>query len=355
MNALAREIRAEIMERGPMPFAEFMRRALYHHEHGYYSRPGRSIGRRGDFFTSVSVGKFFGELLAFQFARWIENPPESKSGFQIVEAGAHDGQLARDILESLREREPALMATLEYWIVEPMAPRRASQQKTLAPFSNVRWFESLAELKQRVHGVIFANELLDAMPVHPFAWNAHSHRFEELGVGVLGHELTWTRLSEASTNAPCLPEALLDLLPSGYVFELCPAAGQWWHEAASALASGRLMTIDYGGVLEELLLPARTSGTLRAYSGHSISREVLENPGEQDITAHTNFSALIEAGQQADLETKIFTSQGQFLTTIARELWTRTGSWPQHQVRQFQTLTHPEHLGRPFRVLVQAR
>src|SRR5947208_12960265 len=119
MNRLAQQIHDEIRRNGPVPFAEFMRRALYDPTHGYYSRAQKQIGRRGDFFTSVSVGSFFGELLAFQFARWIEALPKLQTGFQIMEAGAHDGQLAFDILEAMAAHEPALFKSLEYWLVEP--------------------------------------------------------------------------------------------------------------------------------------------------------------------------------------------------------------------------------------------
>jgi len=355
MNVLAQQIREEIRRDGAMPFAEFMRRALCDPAHGYYSRAHGQIGKRGDFFTSVSVGPFFGELLVFQFARWIEALPQSQSGFQIVEAGAHDGQLARDVLEAMAQHEPVLLKSIEYSIIEPSTARRIAQQTGLARFSNVRWFKNFSEISNRVHGVIFSNELLDAMPVHPFAWSAKQRRWEELGVTISNESFVWTRLPHATITPPELPDALLDVLPDGYVVELSPDVIQWWRDAATALVHGKLMTIDYGGTLEEMLSPGRTSGTLRAYAQHRVSNDVLANPGEQDITAHVNFFEIQRVGEAAGLKTNAFTTQSQFLTEIARELWTQRRSWPQNQVRQFQTLTHPEHLGRPFRVLIQSR
>jgi SAM-dependent MidA family methyltransferase len=355
MNALAQELREEIQRRGPMPFGEFMQRALYDEAHGYYSRLDDRIGKRGDFFTSVSVGPFFGELLAFQFAHWREAFSKEDAPFQIVEAGAHDAQLAHDIIEAVRRHDPALLATLEYWIVEPSAARRAAQARRLVPFANVRWIPKFADMARSVHGVIFSNELLDALPIHRFVWSAQRRVWQELGVSVLDEQFTWTRLPQPSIAPPALPDALLDVLPDGYVVENSPAAAQWWREAASALGRGKLMTIDYGGLFEELLSPGRTSGTLRAYSQHRVSNDVLAQPGEQDMTAHVNFTELAQAGEAAGLKTETFTTQSQFLMSIARELWTRTGLWPRDQVKQFQTLTHPEHLGRPFRVLVQSR
>ena len=206
-----------------------------------------------------------------------------------------------------------------------------------------------------MRGVIFSNELLDALPVHPFAWNAAAHHWEEMAVTFRGNQFVWTRLTQPNPSHPQLPAALLDVLPDGYVVELCPAATSWWREAVAALVSGKLMTIDYGGVLEELLSPARHTGTLRAYSGHRVGADVLANPGEQDITAHVNFTEIINAGEAAGLKTEQFTAQSQFLTEIALELWKGNDSLPPQKVRQFQTLTHPEHLGRPFKVLVQSR
>ncbi|HTD67216.1 MAG TPA: SAM-dependent methyltransferase [Candidatus Limnocylindria bacterium] len=355
MNPLSQQLREQIQRHGPLPFAEFMAQALYHPTRGYYHRTLEQIGKRGDFFTSVSVGSFFGELLAFQFARWTEAGPVPGALFQIVEAGAHDGQLARDILDAIEDQEPTMFASLEYWIIEPSATRQAAQQSTLARFHNVRWWESLTEIKERVHGVIFSNELLDAMPVHPFAWNAAQRRWEEMGVTWNGDAFAWTRLERPTVPSPTFPDALLDVLPNDYIVEVSSAAQQWWRDATAALVQGRLLAIDYGGSLEELLSPSRTSGTLRAYSQHQVSSDVLADPGGQDITAHVNFFEIQRAGEMAGLKTDAFTTQEQFLTEIARGLWTRRGSWPQNQVRQFQTLTHLEHLGRVFRVLIQSR
>jgi len=361
MNALARQLRDEIQGAGPISFAEFMQRALYDPAHGYYNCADPQIGKRGDFFTSVSVGSFFGELLAFQFARWIEallrkgENFQWDRAFQCVEAGAHDGKLAFDILQTLEDSEPTLFASLQYWIVEPSPVHRLVQQRTLARFANVRWFESPAEIDGRISGVFFSNELLDAMPVHVFRWNASASSWNEMGVGLSDDQFVWVGLSKPALAAPILPNELLAVLPDGYTVELSPAASRWWGEAACAVAHGKLMTIDYGGAFEELLLPGQTSGTLRAYLRHRLGQDILANPGEQDITAHVNFTELQRVGAVVGLKTETFTTQSQFLTTIARELWARTGAWPQKKVRQFQTLTHPEHLGRPFRVLVQSR
>jgi len=147
---------------------------------------------------------------------------------------------------------------------------------------------------------------------------------------------------------------LLAVLPDGFVIDLSSSAADWWRCAALALNRGRLVTIDYGYTAEEFLRPDRREGTLRAYSMHHVSSDVLANPGERDITAHVNFSQLRMTGERAGLSSEEILSQAQFLTRIAECEWQQRPPSPA-EIRQFQSLTHPEHLGRAFRVLVQSR
>ncbi len=351
-----------------------MELALYCPDCGYYEKENDTVGRCGDFYTSVSVGPLFGELLAFQFAEWLEQSEvqslksrvEGQPGqVHIVEAGAHDGRLARDILRWLRLRRPALFGRVEYLIIEPSARRQAWQRKTLGEFAaSVRWFERLPDLGNQqtppVRGVIFSNELLDALPVHRLGWDAKQRHWFEWGVAANEKEFVWVRMpitSHASRFTPPVPPELLAALPDGFTTEVCPGADVWWREAGSVLKAGRLLTIDYGVCADELFQPERTTGTLRAYHRHHVTDDLLAHPGEQDLTAHVNFSAIQTAGETAGLKTDGFVTQAQFLTNIAQRVWQEGsgfGPWTNEHTRQFQTLTHPEHLGRAFRVLVQA-
>jgi SAM-dependent MidA family methyltransferase len=147
------------------------------------------------------------------------------------------------------------------------------------------------------------------------------------------------------------------VLPDNYTIEISPAAENWWHEAAEIFTRGKLLAIDYGFTTEEQFSPARANGTLRAYFRHQVSDDLLAQPGEQDLTAHVNFSAIQKAGEEAGLKTEMFCTQPQFLTRILQKAVAQKtfASLDAKQIRQFQTLTHPEHLGRAFRVLVQAR
>src|SRR6267154_3525270 len=133
MSEIDEIVRDQVKRRGVIPFAEFMRLALYCPELGYYERTEGGIGRQGDFFTSVTTGNLFGELLAFQFARWLEEL--SGGPFQLVEAGAHDGQLAGDVLHWLSHERPSLIESIQYWIIEPSARRQAWQKQRLENFA----------------------------------------------------------------------------------------------------------------------------------------------------------------------------------------------------------------------------
>jgi SAM-dependent MidA family methyltransferase len=147
------------------------------------------------------------------------------------------------------------------------------------------------------------------------------------------------------------------VLPDLYTVETSPAAESWWRSAAAVLTHGKLVAIDYGFTDAEVFSPARTRGTLRAYHGHRVSDDLLAHPGEQDLTAHVNFSAIQRAGEAAGLKTETFCTQPQFLTRILEQAYDQKtlDQWDAKQTRQFHTLTHPEHLGRAFKVLVQFR
>jgi SAM-dependent MidA family methyltransferase len=357
MSTLPEIIRAEIAARGALPFARFMELALYCPELGYYERQKKTVGRHGDFITSVSVGKLFGQLLAFQFASWLGELKNATEPLRIVEAGAHDGQLAHDILSWLQIHRPEFFSEIEYVILEPSRRRQNWQQETLKRFApRVRWFSDLKDPElQGSNGIIFSNELLDAFPVHRYGWDAKNKKWFEWGVVIDGENFAFAKIPDAPFGIQ--NPGLEAVLPDNYTIEISPAAEKWWHKAAGILARGKLMAIDYGFTETDRFSPARTQGTLRAYFRQHVSGDLLANAGEQDLTAHVDFSAIQKVGEQAGLATEFFRTQPQFLTRILEKIEREKsfGEWNAGRVRQFQTLTHPDHLGRAFRVLVQAR
>ena len=337
-----------------------MELALYCPEYGYYEQESVTVGRRGDFYTSVSVGSLFGELLAFQFAEWLENLHGDK--LQLVEAGAHDGRLGLDILRWLRKFRPKLFERLDYCILDPSLRRRAWQKTTLAEFgTKVFWLEMESlSATTGIRGVIFANELLDAMPVHRLGWDSKNREWFEWGVTMNTNRFEWKKMgrSVGAKKLESLPSELLDVLPDGFTTEICPDADDWWSCAARALKGGRLLTLDYGSHDETGLSPSHPNGTLRAFRRHRVCDDLLADAGEQDITANVDFHAIQHVGEAAGLKTEVFASQSQFLTGIAGRMECcseGSGQWTQQKTRELHTLIHPEHLGRAFRVLVQRR
>jgi len=368
MSDIRAIIGEELARRRAISFERFMELTLYCPNFGYYERLHESPGRRGDYFTSVSVGSLFGELLAGKFAEWADKNAQcgARSGqWQILEAGAHDGKLASDILRWLRVQRQDVFDTLEYWILEPSAPRRSSQEKTLRDFAGkVTWFNSWDALPEAgVRGIIFSNELLDAMPVRRLGWDAGRKKWFEWGVSLKGDDFVWTKMAEDSgleehVSSWHLPAELLQVLPDGFTTEIGGAAVNWWRRVARSLKEGHLLALDYGLAQEDFFTPERKEGTLRAYYRHHLNTDLLAHAGEQDITAQVNFTAIREAGEAEGLKTESFVSQGQFLTEIVQGMCQKNpayAEWISERARAFQTLTHPEHLGRAFRVLLQRR
>ena len=355
----------EISKLGPIPFSRFMELALYCPEYGFYEAEADTVGRGGDFYTSVSVGSLFGELLAFDFAAKLTTlaAQNLEGPIQLIEAGAHDGKLARDILAWIKLLRPQLYERLEYVILEPSNRRQKWQQSTLAEFTGkVRWLADFSPAQ--FTGVFVANELLDAMPVRRLGWDATAGHWFEWGVDATGESFVWARLSLSANDAAEIagqlscPVELLSVLPDGFSTEIGPAATAWWMRAAKSLNHGLLVTLDYGLTAPEFFQPQRKEGTLRSYHRHQLMPDVLAQPGEQDITAHVNFDAIRTAGELAGMCTEFLGTQNQFLTRVAGEAWKPDGGfgeWQTNQTRQFQTLTHPDFLGRSFRVIVQSR
>src|SRR5947208_10336720 len=170
MSKLREIIRREIEDCGAIAFARFIELSLYCPEFGYYERLANTPGKGGDFYTSVSVGSLFGELLAFQFAEWVEKTGLDR--FQLLEAGSADGRLAADILNWFKSRQPHLLERMEYWILEPSLARSEWQKKNLEPLAApVRWFDSWDKLRWGgVAGAFFSNKCLIPCRPHEFGW-----------------------------------------------------------------------------------------------------------------------------------------------------------------------------------------
>jgi SAM-dependent MidA family methyltransferase len=315
--ALIEIIRGKIQNHGPQPFAWFMEQALYHPEYGYYSTDRAKIGRRGDYFTNVSVGPLFGQLLALQFDE-IRPRLQQSVHFTIVEQGAHHGEFARDVLHFFSQKAADGCGGLQYRIVEPFAKLQDRQSETLRDFRGcVDWRKSLDQLEPFT-GIHFSNELLDAFPI-----NLRNKRVAIRGDGFV--------LDESPGELQQTNQSQLD----------------WMAQIACKLQRGVVLIIDYGFARSEF----REIAQVR--SGHRQLESPFEQIGEADITAHINWTDIAAAGERNGLEVIGFTDQHHFLTGIISANSDAVSI--DKSARALQTLLHPEMLGRSFQVLALAK
>jgi SAM-dependent MidA family methyltransferase len=308
-------------------FAEFMDWALYHPELGYYATRALKIGSQGDFFTSPHLGVDFGELLAEQLVQ-IWELLEFPNPFTLVEMGAGQGLLAADILHHLQHCYPACLECVEYIIVERAKPLIAEQQRRLKTLAIeavcLRWC-SLEEIpSSSVTGCFFSNELVDALPVHQVV--VEGKQLQEVYVTVTadGHGGVPFCEAIAELSTPRLAEYFdlvgIDLLGSGYPdryrSEVNLAALDWISTVADRLQRGYVLTIDYGYPANRYYSPARAQGTLQCYYQHAHHSDPYTHVGQQDITAHVDFTALERQGDRCGLHTVGLTQQGLFLMAL---------------------------------------
>ena len=345
---LEAELRARIAQAGPIGFDEFMAAALYDPRHGYYASGKSRTGKGGDFFTSVSVGPVFGKLLAAQFLEMrahLGNP----ENFTLVEQGANDGQLLADILAAWNGPLPRVI------VVEPIEALRAMQRKTLAPWSTcVSHVVQESDLPE-FEGVFFANELLDAFPVKIFV--RQDGCWFERRVGTEGGRFVFV---ETPANEPPVfaPHIAKDI--PRFVSEVCPTLEPWINTIAGKLRRGWMLLIDYGHPAAVRYHPARASGTLAAYRHHQRQDDPLADPGEQDLTAHVEFTAVASAAEAAGLHLAGFTDQHHALTALAARAFPpmaeeKLSPEAAREMRALRQLLHPESMGTSFKFLALAK
>lgn len=319
--------------------------ALYHSEFGYYARAAQRSGRAGDFFTSVDVGAMFGDLLEIQVAEMAEIlaamtaeaaghaekttdvPAHSAVNlFDLVEAGAGNGRLSSDILRAARRRHPDLFRRTKLHLVEAGAAARGAQPATLGE-AGERLGSSDARLPPSFDGVLIANELLDAFPVHQVVMRPGGLRevYVDLpadsGHGSAPHPPLVTR--EGPLSTPALAEYLrrLDItLEPGWRVEINLRAVDWIRQAAQRLRRGFIILIDYGHEAPDLYGVAHAGGTLATFARHTMAGAEsapaapwLMTPGAQDITAHVDFTTVRDTAEAEGLATLGFLDQTYFL------------------------------------------
>ncbi len=326
MTRLEERIRGEIHRVGPVSFERFMDLALYHPGQGYYMRGEDPFGKAGDFFTNSQVQPAFGRLIAQQIERWrreMGSPPD----FTVVELGAGRGETLAEVRKALPD-------------VECLAVERG-----------------MGELPSRFRGVVYSNEFFDALPVRVVVKRGESLR--ELLVGLDDERLCWV---DAETLDPILERYIQRYapeLPDGQRIEVNLEALRELENIASVLEQGYLLTIDYGYRAEEIAIGRRfPQGSLMAYKKHQSQEDVFAEPGQCDITAHVNFTALEERGRDLGLEPLSLRTQAQFLVDLGEDDdFAAVLAAPEAEARQLrmQLKSLLFGMGETFHVLVQRK
>ncbi len=350
-----------IQAKGPLTFAEFLRECLYHPQHGYYTSRVPKTGRR-DYFTSPEAGPQFSQLLGWQFREMWEKLGRPER-FDLVECGAGNGRLAKDILAWVEREGGEFASALRYTLVETSDLQREQAQENLQSFVGASRF--LADLPaERFSGCLFSNELLDALPMHRVVQREQGLREILVGTRSAGKGLELAEV-EGELSAPEISQYLEKYgvqLQEGQVAEIGLAALDWLQRAAAVLKKGFLLTVDYGHRARELYGPAHLRGTLLAYRDHRTNEDWLGWPGLQDLTSHVNFTALEEQGKELGLEPLALVTQTQFLLSLGRSsgyLQSLEGGTVDvkklEQLQQFKQLIHPGGMGETFKVLAQSK
>lgn len=317
---LSTRIAAEIARHGGwLSFARYMEMALYEPGLGYYSNPGQVFGAAGDFVTAPELTPLFGATLARQVSPWLKDPALAGSGQVVLEVGGGSGMLAAQLLNAL---DNVGHHEVRYLILELSAERREHQcqtLKSLAPglMDRVGWLETFPE---SFAGVVVANELLDAMPVQLFEWQADAGaELQEMGVTWVDGQFAWAPRPADAVLTETVTALRNRLGPEGaqwhspYRSEICPAQQAWMRTLADCMTAGVVMLLDYGFAAPEYYHPQRDQGTLMCHYRHRSHADPFLWPGLSDITAHVDFTALARAATAEGFSLVGYTSMVAFL------------------------------------------
>jgi SAM-dependent MidA family methyltransferase len=362
-GSLAERLRERIRREGAITFRDWMETALYDPREGYYCRHDLARwGRAGDYRTSPERSPLFAATFARYFATLYQTLGNPHT-LTILEAGAGAGHFAHGVLETLRRSHESVFAATRFLIDEasPDAERRA--QARLRPFDDRVQYRRLKDINTPIDaGIIFSNELLDALPFHRVT--LRQGRLFELCVGLTDSgEFTWVEREPSTPRLAAYLERAPVHLAEGQIIEINLEAEAWITRAASALRRGYVITVDYGAEASELYgAPHRREGTLRAFHQHRFAGDALARPGEQDITMTIDWTRIQKVGEECGLRTVGLERQDQFLLRVGLpaqlELMTAESSGEAEALilrAGAREMILPGGLSTSFQVLVQER
>jgi len=328
-------------------FRDFMESALYDPETGFYSTRTQTA----DFYTAPELHPAFGSALADRLAALLRRARAARpgEGLTLVEAGCGDGTLAAQVARRLREKHPDVAGGLRFVLLERSRRDLTTAVRALTAFGLHVDACTGVERLPRFTGVLYSNELFDAMPAHLLErrdGGIFEVYVDEQGAAALGGVSS----PELAAHAAVIAGALAD----GERHAVCLEAPRWLAEAAARLSSGFLLTVDYGK-----RFTAETPNAPRAYRAHRIEDDLTAAPGTQDLTVPADFAALIAAGEKAGAPLESFVSLSRFLLESGIEEWLTESAAPDasfyRERAQLKTLLHPEGMGEAFKVMIQRK
>ncbi len=357
----------EISLQGPLTFARFMELALYHEGHGYYMTQTvaqdpaarERIGWKGDFFTAPELSPILAKTLVRQVLE-IDAQLGHPSPFAFIEMGCGNGSFAADFLQYCQMDAPDFLARLRYVLVERSVHLQSVQASQIREVMGscreglLRWVSSVEELEEEsVVGVMFSNELVDAFPVHRV--RCDQDHLQEVFVDYHDGKFMERLGSMSSSTVEDYVSHHGVRLREGQTSELHIAAEQWMIHVARVLRQGIVITVDYGHTGADYYNSERNNGTFLCYFRHAISTNPFERIGEQDMTAHVNFSALAKTGEAWELQTVGFTNLANWLMGLGVEQMIGDEDPESKEIQALTQLLRPHGMGTTFKVLVQRK
>ncbi|WP_424682028.1 class I SAM-dependent methyltransferase [Frateuria sp. YIM B11624] len=361
-DRLLQLLRTQIASHGPMPFAQYMERCLYAPGLGYYSAGKTKFGEAGDFVTAPELGGLFAQCVANAV-----QPVLAMLGADadFLELGGGSGAFAE---AALRAFDAVGTLPRRYLILEPSADLRERQRERLAAAlpealnARVAWLDRPPEAEWR--GVLFANEVVDALPTTRFTLRAGEVYEEHVTLDGEGRLMRTDRPADALVAGAVrhLERDLGQPFADGYRSEVLPQLPYWIQAVAGTLTAGVMLFVDYGYVRREYYLPERSDGTLMAHYRHHAHNDPLHWPGLNDLTASVDFTALAEAGNSAGFGVAAYLPQAQFLLASGlqaafEQAHAQAGDdFARHRLAQeVRRLTMPEQMGERFQAMLFAR
>lgn len=363
MQLLRNLIIESINKKGKITFAEFMRTVLYHPQYGYYNSDKERIGEFGDYYTSPTVHRMFGELIAKQLEEIWRIMGEG--AFTVVEMGANRGWLCYDVIQCIKKEYPRFYDNFHYIIVERNLYAREKQRLLLnainlteeTPMNHLdrkvswRTYSEGGFSFDKIQGCFLSNEFVDALPVHRL--KIKNKILKEVYVGY--NAPNFCEIDD-EVSEPALKDYLETnkiYLKEGQACEVNLGAAKWLRHVSEKLNKGFIITVDYGDTIDGIYCRNDTECTVRCYYKHNVNRDYYERLGAQDITAHVDFTNLMNTGRSLGLEVTGFTRQSHYLIALGVLERLHNENNDIETILKVKNLIHPEGMGDVFKVLIQ--